>query len=275
MFRLVRDQALINRLGFNNAGASAVAARLRQRFARGRPPIPYGINIGKSRVTPIEEAIGDYVESFRVAFPLADYVAINVSSPNTPGLRDLQSATQLQPLLAALNQENQRLAAETGIAARPLFLKIAPDVTSTDLRELVDVAVACNIAGVIATNTTTERPSLRSAPTLLAEPGGLSGAPLRERSTAVLRELYSLTHGRLPLIGVGGVFTGDDAYAKVRAGAALVQVYTGFIYQGPALAVDLHLGLRAALARDGYLHLSDAVAAPSRSPRLDPTPNAT
>lgn len=262
LFRLVRDQALINRLGFNNDGALAVVERLRHRFRRGRPPIPYGINIGKSRVTPLADATADYVASFRAAFPLADYVAINVSSPNTPGLRELQSAEQLHPLLDALHEENQRLAAEGGGAPRPLFLKIAPDVTSQDLRALVDVAVDCGIAGLIATNTTTARTGLSSSAALVAQTGGLSGRPLRERSTEVIRELQALTHGRLPIIGVGGVFTGADAYDKVRAGASLLQVYTGFIYDGPGLPIALHTGLRAALARDGYLHLSDARPAP-------------
>jgi dihydroorotate dehydrogenase len=259
LFRLTQDAALINRLGFNNAGAGAVTAQLQQRFRDRRPAMPYGINIGKSRVTALEDAPQDYLTSFRAAFPLADYIAINVSSPNTPGLRDLQSAAQLQPLLDALRHENQALAAADESAPRPLFLKIAPDIQTADLRALVDVARACGISGFIATNTTTGRTGLSSATSLAAEAGGLSGRPLRARSTAVIRELYQLSGGRLPIIGVGGIFSAADAYAKVRAGATLIQVYTGFVYEGPLLAVSLREGLHALLARDGHQHLGDAV----------------
>lgn len=265
LFRLPRDGALINRLGFNNAGAAAVAAQLQRRFRHGRPPMPYGINIGKSRVTPLEDATRDYLVSFRAAFPLADYVAINVSSPNTPGLRDLQSAAQLQPLLEALRAENHTVAADTGRPARPLFLKVAPDVATDDLRALVDVALASGISGFIATNTTTERTGLSSPAALVAQAGGLSGRPLRDRSTAVIRTLYELSGGRVPIIGVGGVFTPADAYAKVRAGATLVQVYTGFVYEGPGLAVALRDGLQALLARDGLRRLGDAVGCDARA----------
>jgi dihydroorotate dehydrogenase len=264
LFRLAQDGALINRLGFNNAGADAVAEHLRQRFRRGRPAMPFGINIGKSRVTPIENATADYLYSFRTAFPMADYIAVNVSSPNTPGLRDLQSAAQLRPLLDALQAENQRLAQAMQVPARPLFVKVAPDVAADDLRALVDTATASGISGFIATNTTTARTGLSSPAALAEEIGGLSGRPLRDRSTAVVRTIYELSGGRLPIIGVGGVFDAGDAYAKVRAGASLLQVYTGFVYQGPGLALALRDGLRELLARDGHARIADAVGRDAR-----------
>lgn len=271
LFRLVSDEALINRLGFNNAGAPEVARQLRRRFARGRPPIPYGINIGKSRITPLEGALPDYLASLRAAFPLADYIAVNVSSPNTPGLRDLQSAAQLHPLLDALRGENDRLAAQHAVSPRPIFVKIAPDIDDTELGALVSVAAECKVGGLIATNTTTQRPGLSAPPALTAETGGLSGRPLRARSTTVIRALYQLSAGRLPIIGVGGVFSAEDAYAKVRAGASLVQVYTGFIYAGPGLAFAVQAGLRALLARDGHRCLSDAVGADTAVARPAPS----
>lgn len=275
LFRLVADQALINRLGFNNVGAHAVTTALAGRFRHGRPAMPYGINIGKSRVTPLEDATQDYVTSLRAAFPVADYVAINVSSPNTPGLRDLQSAAQLLPLLDALQLANQRLAAESDGLPRPLFLKIAPDIATADLRALVDVAAQCQISGFIATNTTTDRAGLRAPAELAAQIGGLSGRPLRDRSTAVIRDLYELGNGRFPIIGVGGVFSPADVYAKIRAGATLVQVYTGFVYAGPGLAIVLRDGLRRLLAADGYRQLSDAIGRDTARPLLDPMVSTT
>jgi dihydroorotate dehydrogenase len=265
LFRLPADHALINRLGFNNGGADAVTTALARRFRHVRPTIPYGINVGKSRVTPLDTAPQDYVTSLRRAFPLADYIAINVSSPNTPGLRELQSAPQLEPLLAALRADNQRLAREHNSSPRPLFLKIAPEMTPAALRALVDVAARCHISGFIATNTTTERPLLRAPAALAAQDGGLSGAPLRDRSTTVIRELFELVEGRFPIIGVGGIFSAEDAYAKIRAGATLVQIYTGFVYEGPALAMTLCAGVQRLLARDGHRCVADAVGADVRA----------
>jgi dihydroorotate dehydrogenase len=234
--------------------------------------MPFGINIGKSRVTPIEDAVADYLQSFCAAFPVADYIAVNVSSPNTPGLRELQSAAQLHPLLDALAAENARLAAAAGGPPRPLFVKVAPDISSDDLRALVEVAIGAGISGFIATNTTTARTGLSASAALTAQAGGLSGRPLRDRSTAMIRQIYELSGGRFPIIGVGGIFDAADAYAKVRAGASLLQVYTGFVYEGPGLPLALRDGLREILARNGHAHLSDAVGADAR---LDPAPVAT
>jgi dihydroorotate dehydrogenase len=255
LFRLPADRAVINRLGFNNAGAVAVAghlSRLRQSVA---VTIPLGLNIGKSRRTPLDAAVEDYRQSLRPLFPLASYVVINVSSPNTPGLRDLQSETQLETLLAALGAENHILAQRHNHPPPPLLIKIAPDLPDEAFASIVRVARDGGAAGLVATNTTVARTGLRTA---ITESGGLSGVPLRDRATAVIRLLYRLADGALPIIGVGGVFTAEDAYAKIRAGASLVQLYTGMIFEGPRLAHRIARGLAACLQRDGR-RLGDAV----------------
>ena len=252
IFRLVEQQALINRLGFNNAGAADAAGRL-SRLDRGQRRVPLGINLGKSRVTPLAEAVKDYEASFRLLAPLADYVVINVSSPNTPGLRDLQAQRHLTALLTALQAENDRLSAR-----RPLLVKLSPDMADDDLAAAVQTIERLRADGIVATNTTIRR-DLLTRPT--DEAGGLSGAPLRDLATHTIRRVFQLSGGRLPIIGVGGVFTAEDAYEKIRAGASLVQVYTGFIYQGPTLPLDLCHGLEQLLRPDGHEHVSQAVGA--------------
>jgi dihydroorotate dehydrogenase len=259
LFRLPADRALINRLGFNNRGAAAVARALAARLRRRRPPIPIGVNLGKSRSAPLDQAVDDYLQSFRALAPLADYVAVNVSSPNTPGLRDLQSAAQLEPLLAALQKENREQAHREGRAARPLLVKVAPDLGEEELSDIAAVALRAQVAGLIATNTTIERPALKSPRHLVEEAGGLSGAPLRDRATAVVRALRRSTRGRLAIVGVGGIFDAEDAYAKIRSGASLLQAYTGFVYEGPGFAPLLSRRLRELLLRDGFERVRDAV----------------
>lgn len=261
LFRLPEERALLNRLGFNNAGAAAVARDLGGRLARRRPPIPLGLNLGKSRATPLDGAIDDYRSSLAALFDCADYVVVNVSSPNTPGLRDLQAEAQLAPLLEALQAENRRLATERHTAPRPLLVKVAPDLSDEGLRAVVDVTTGSGIAGLIATNTTIDRSVLPPAHPLAGEAGGLSGAPLRDRSTAVIRRLSRLSGGQLPIIGVGGIFSAEDAYAKIRAGASLVQVYTGFVYEGPGLPQRVASGLKTLLQRDGFRTITAAVGA--------------
>jgi dihydroorotate dehydrogenase len=256
LFRLAKEQALINRLGFNNAGAEAVARDLSKRLRR-RPGIPLGINLGKSRATPLAEAIGDYRRSLELLGELADYLVVNVSSPNTPGLRDLQSEAQLAPLLQALQTDNRTRLGRSG-PARPLLVKLAPDLHDDALRALVEVALDCGADGVVATNTTIDRSAV-AAHRHAGESGGLSGKPLRARSTAVIRLLHRAAGGRLPIIGVGGIFDADDAYEKLRAGAAVVQVYTGFVYEGPGLAPRICRGLRDRLRRDGFPHVGAVV----------------
>ncbi len=259
LFRLPQDRALINRLGFNNAGAAAVAASL-ARASRLASTVPIGINLGKSRRTPLEQAAGDYAASLRQLFRFADYVVVNVSSPNTPGLRDLQAEEQLAALLGRLADENDTLAQLHQQRPRPLLVKIAPDLADDALPAIVEVARRNRASGFVATNTTVGRDGL-TTPT--GETGGLSGAPLRARSTAVIRIVHRLAGPALPIIGVGGIFSPQDAYEKIRAGASLVQVYTGMIYEGPRLAHGLVHGLLALLRRDGFHHIREAVGTDS------------
>ncbi len=232
IFRFPEQQALVNRLGFNNDGADAVAERLRDLRARGRwPAIPIGINIGKSKVTPLENAAEDYVYSFRHLREFSDYIVLNVSSPNTLGLRDLQARDALAPLLRAISRENRT-------SPKPILLKIAPDLSEPDLEQIIETCMREEIAGIVATNTTLDHASLAGAKD---EAGGLSGAPLREKSTSFIRAIRQRTH--LPIIGVGGIMSGDDAREKIEAGASLVQVYTGYIYRGPGFLREIAAAL--------------------------------
>jgi dihydroorotate dehydrogenase len=244
LFRLPDQGAIINRMGFNNGGAAALAARLRAAPAL---PVPLGISIGKSKDTPLEAAIDDYRASFRALFEHAGYVAVNVSSPNTPGLRALQDRAQLGALLQALADENVALARERGAAARPVLVKIAPDLSEPAIAELLQVCADSGVAGIIATNTTVGRDGLAGAPAALAaESGGLSGRPLAERSRAVVRFVARESGGRLPIVGVGGIFDADDACRMLEAGATLLQVYTGLIYEGPGMARRINRALAPA-----------------------------
>jgi dihydroorotate dehydrogenase len=257
IFRLEKDEALINRLGFNNEGAAAVAKRLAGILPLGRPhPVPFGFNIGKSRVTPLEEAVDDYVEGWERLFPFADYLVVNVSSPNTPDLRKLQETERLGRLLEALLATNRRLAAQARTRPKPVLVKIAPDLSDAEVTEIARVSQAVSASGLIATNTTIARPSLR---TPSREEGGLSGRPLARRATEVLRVLFRAVEGKLPLIGVGGIFSAQDAYARIRAGASLVQIYTGLIYEGPFLPRRIVRGLLNILTDEGLGHLREAI----------------
>jgi dihydroorotate dehydrogenase len=245
MFRLTRDRALINRLGFNNRGAEAAAQRLASRRRRGI----VGINLGKTKVVAEADAIADYVASCEQLAPYADYLVVNVSSPNTPGLRDLQAVDKLRPLLAAV-----RAAADRAVPTRrvPLLVKIAPDLADADVDAVADLALELGLDGVIATNTTIGRDDLATpAPQVTAAgAGGLSGRPLKARSLAVLRRLRARAGDRLVLISVGGIESADDAYERLAAGATLVQGYTGFIYGGPLWPRRIHRGLAVRLKRE-------------------------
>ena len=233
LFRLPELEAVINRLGFNNDGAEVVAARLRAlRQAGAWPGIPVGVNLGKSKVTPLEEATGDYVSSFERLRDFGDYFVLNVSSPNTPGLRQLQDKTALDGLLSAVQSANTR--------RQPLLLKIAPDLEWPAIEEILALVEQHKLSGIIATNTTIDHSPVAEA---RRQQGGLSGVPLKKRSLEVLRFLVART--KLPVIGVGGISSVDDALERLDAGAALLQIYTGLIYQGPGLVREIHRALAA------------------------------
>lgn len=250
VFRLPEDGALINRLGFNSPGAGVVAERMAAARRTGRYPILLGANIGKNKDTPLEDAASDYLRTLERLHPHADFLVVNLSSPNTPGLRSLQAPDAAVPLLAALAARNRAL------GEKPLLVKVAPDMTEGELEAVADAA-AGRAHGLVATNTTVRREGLRSP--LAREEGGLSGAPLRVLATDAVRILYRATGGRLPIIGVGGIMSAEDAYEKIKAGAALLEVYTGFIYGGPGMPRRVARGLRGLLDRDGFRHLRDAV----------------
>jgi dihydroorotate dehydrogenase len=242
LFRLVRDRAIVNRMGFNNEGARAAAVRL-----RGPRRIIVGVNIGKTQVVPEHEAVADYVESTERLAALADYLVVNVSSPNTPGLRNLQAVEHLRPLLEAV-----RAAADRATPRHvPLLVKIAPDLDDADVDAVADLALDLGLDGIIATNTTISRDGLTSANAEAAGAGGLSGAPLKRRSLEVLRRLRERTGDRLVLISVGGIETADEAWERIQAGATLVQAYTGLIYGGPSWPRRINRGLSARLRREG------------------------
>ncbi len=252
LFRLVADKAVINRMGFNNEGREAVARRL-----TGPQAGIVGVNLGKNKET--EDAAADYVLGVEMLGPLADYLVVNVSSPNTPGLRVLQGRDQLLALLERV------LAARDALGERrpPLLLKIAPDLTEEDKCDIAAVALKVGLDGLIATNTTIERPGTLTGKSK-GETGGLSGQPLFEASTRVVSEMYALTEGRLPLIGVGGIGSGRDAYVKIRAGASLVQLYSALVYEGPGLVNRIKRELAALLKADGFANVTEAVGADHR-----------
>jgi dihydroorotate dehydrogenase len=254
LFRLIADRALVNRMGFNNAGAAAAAGRLR---ARGRE-VPVGVNIGKTKAVAERDAVSDYVASARLLAEVAGYLVVNVSSPNTPGLRNLQAVEHLRPLLlgvrAALEQNGTRRV--------PLLVKIAPDLADEEIDAVADLALELGLDGIVATNTTTCRDGLRASAAEVEAigPGGLSGAPLKDRSLAVLRRLHARVGDRLILVGVGGIETAEDAWARIQAGATLVQAYTGFIYGGPLWPRRIHRGLARLARQAGYTSITQATA---------------
>jgi dihydroorotate dehydrogenase len=246
LFRLPEDQAVINRFGFNNDGAAAIAARL----ARADRRVPVGLNLGANKAS--DDRAADFARVLAVAGPHVDFATVNVSSPNTERLRDLQGKAALSALLAGV------LATRDGLPRRiPVFLKIAPDLSEAELADVAEVALASGVDAVIATNTTLSREGLKSRHR--GETGGLSGAPLFARSTRVLARLSHLTQGRLPLIGVGGIGSAEDAWAKIRAGASAVQLYSAMVYRGLSLVTGIALGLDARLAAGGFANVAEAV----------------
>ncbi|GIQ68231.1 quinone-dependent dihydroorotate dehydrogenase [Xylanibacillus composti] len=260
-FRLPPDEALINRMGFNNEGAEAMARRLER---LGKRRIPIAVNIGKNKSTPNEQAPDDYRACIQALYPYGDFFVVNISSPNTPGLRNLQHGDDLSQLLAAVLDEMEKQHKALGYAGevKPVLVKIAPDLENDELGYTLETIAGSGVSGLIATNTTLSREGLRHSNR--EEAGGLSGKPLRDKSTAVIREAYRLTGGKLPIIGSGGIFAAADAYEKIRAGASLVEVYTAFIYHGPGLIKQLNEGLAALMKQDGFASIAEAVGADHR-----------
>ncbi len=254
MFRIPRARALINRMGFNNDGLALVSARLAR---LPRQPGPVGINLGKNKDTPNEQASDDYIAGIRALSPYADYFAINVSSPNTPGLRDLQSAAELSRLIQSIVRVRNELAAQPGARHIPIFVKLSPDESDESLGSIARGAKEWGADGLIATNTTLARTGVESE-AASAQAGGLSGEPLRARALAACKLLYRETRGTMPIIGVGGIATAQDAYARIRAGASLVQLYSSLVFEGPSVAGDIAKGLSQLLERDG-LTLPEAI----------------
>ncbi len=250
MFRLPDDRALLNRMGFNNHGAGELALKLTREVA----DVPIGANIGKTKSTAPEDAVTDYSESARLVGPLASFLVVNVSSPNTPGLRDLQAVASLRPILEAV-------VAQT---TTPVLVKIAPDLSDSDVDEIADLAVELGLAGIVATNTTVSRDGITTPGVAEMGAGGISGPPVAARSVEVLRRLYGRVGDRLVLIGVGGIETADDAWERITAGASLLQGYTGFVYGGGLWAKHIHDGLARRLRDGGFASLADAVGSAAR-----------
>ena len=260
LFRLPQDKAIINRMGFNNRGSDAAAKRL-EATARFSSRDVVGVNIGKTKVVPVEEATADYLYSFERLFTYADYFTVNVSSPNTPGLRTLQNREPLIELLSSIQAKNLELATAHEIAPRPVLLKIAPDVTDDQLADIISILKEIKLDGIIATNTTLSRADLKTDSQAVEQigNGGLSGAPLTQRSRAVVATLFENLGPEIPVIGVGGIMNGTDAWNMICSGAALVQLYTGFIYGGPGIVRDINRTLVTKLDQHGLSSIADAV----------------
>ncbi len=260
VFRDPVNDAVINRMGFPNGGSEAFKANLEKFLsAKARPNGVVGLNIGMNKAQ--KEPAKDYVYLVRLLAPMADYLTINISSPNTPGLRDLQQREPLMELLSAIMEERAK-ACRTH--APPLLVKLAPDLNEIQQQELAETLLEAKVDGVILGNTTLDRPDFLSS-NFRAEKGGLSGQPLTQKSTDVIHNFYKITDGKLPIIGVGGIASGDQAYEKIKAGASLVQLYTGLIFKGPQIAHDINTRLITLLQKDGYSNISEAIGADHRS----------
>ena len=253
LFRLPADEAIINRFGFNSVGGAEVARNL---AAVVPAPIRVGVNLGKNKQTPNDEAADDYCRALEMVHTYAEYAVINVSSPNTAGLRDLQESRALRMLVDRVVNRAKELTTRRII---PVLVKVAPDMNPQELLASVDAALEGGAAGIVATNTTVGRDGLTSGGPAAAETGGLSGRPLRTRAVETCRQLYAHLGGRVPIVGVGGIFTADDAYERIRAGASLVQLYTALIYEGPGVVSRIMQGLAERVERDGFAHLREAI----------------
>ena len=254
MFRHGQDRALVNRMGFNNPGSEKIVERLRR---AGEQTIPIWANLGKSKRTPLDEAKDDYSTSLTRLWPFIDLFVINVSSPNTPGLRELQHGEHLKGILDECQKANRTCAKQNDAPEKPLLIKVAPDLSTTELESILDMAISCGIDGIIATNTTVERPNTTHK--AYKEQGGCSGSPLRQQSTEMIRHIYAYTNGTLPIVGVGGIMNAEDAWDKITAGATLLQAYAGFVFEGPGLTKSIVNGLTKRLKESGYSSIAEAV----------------
>ena len=262
MFRASAEKALVNRMGFNNIGAHALHNRLKDWKDRGLwPDSPVGINLGKSKITQLEEAPNDYSGSLEILWNHADFFVINVSSPNTLGLRELQQSEHLDSILSKCQKTNKVQSKKEGKDMRPILVKIAPELDDNYLEEIIKLIEKHKISGIVATNTTIQRPETenKKCKKVYSEEGGLSGLPLKNRSTEMIRKIYKMTNGKVPIIGVGGIFTADDAWEKIAAGASLIQLYTGLVFEGPGIARNIVSGLKKRVANEGFESISDVI----------------
>ena len=259
MFRHGRDRALVNRMGFNNPGSEKIAQSLHK---AGNQRIPIWANLGKSKRTPLDEAKDDYATSLKRLWPFIDLFVINVSSPNTPGLRDLQHGDHLKGILTECQQANRLCSEQHNGPEKPLLIKVAPDLTIEELNPILDMAMSCGIDGIVATNTTLQRPN--ESHKVYNEQGGCSGAPLRQQSTEMIRHIYAYTNGTLPIVGVGGIMNADDAWEKITAGATLIQAYAGFVFEGPGLTKAIVNGLHKRMKASGFSSISEAIGSANK-----------
>jgi len=262
MFRATSARSLVNRMGFNNPGSEKVALQLKQHFAKfGSPSIPLWANLGKSKTTALGDAPGDYAQTMDRLWDFCDVFVINVSSPNTPNLRELQHDSALESIVVACKNINLKNSERTQSNPKPLLVKIAPDLSDDQLLAIVQTARSAGCDGIVATNTTIERPdtSSKTEQKVFTQAGGLSGAPLNNRSTDMIHKIYALTNGEWPIIGVGGILSADDAWAKIGAGASLLQAYSGFVFEGAGLTKSVVHGLDKKLKEHGYSTLQEAI----------------
>tara|TARA_B100001123_G_scaffold445718_1_gene598044 strand:+ start:86 stop:1201 length:1116 start_codon:yes stop_codon:yes gene_type:complete len=262
MFRATAERALVNRMGFNNIGAELVYDKLSYWKEKSLwPGAPIGINLGKSKITALKDAPRDYSGSIKILWDHADFFVINVSSPNTEGLRDLQQPKYLDSIFKECQKVNQECSEFRGKDLKPLMIKIAPELDENQLQSIIELVPKNNIQGLIATNTTTHRPETtdKNSKSIYKQNGGLSGLPLRDRSTEMIRKIYKMTDGKVPIVGVGGVFTANDAWDKITAGASLIQLYTGLVFQGPGIARNIVTGLAKKVRYSGFKNISEAV----------------
>ena len=260
MFRSSKHKALVNRMGFNNPGSENMQVRLQNHFERfGKPKIPIWLNLGKSKLTDNQNAHTDYSTTLGRLWDYADVFVVNVSSPNTPNLRDLQGEEELRKIILECVKINSQKSQEIGSSAKPILVKVAPDMSFEQLERVTTVAMEAGCAGIVATNTTISRPNELESDVKLQETGGMSGQPVKDMSTQFIRHIYQYTNGQFPIVGVGGIMNADDAWEKITAGASLLQAYSGFVFEGPSLAKDVVSGLETKLRQHGLDRIEDAI----------------